>query len=74
MKLSKGALLAALLGGAVVYFFDPERGRARRAEGTVGLRAEAERLWRMISEPSKGTAGKPRVEYAASGDKQHGGM
>ena len=73
MKVGNGTLLAAALGGALVYFLDPERGHTRRAQGSAGLRAEAERLWRTISEPSQGTAGKPHVESAASGVTRHGG-
>ncbi len=73
MKVGNGTLLAAAFGGAIVYFLDPERGHARRTQGSAGLRAEAERLWRTISEPSRGSAGKPRVESEASGVTQDGG-
>lgn len=74
MNVGNGTLLAVALGGALVYFFDPERGHARRTQGRAGLRAEAERLWRTISEPSRGTAGKPRVESAVSGDTEQRGI
>ena len=74
MKVGNGTLLAVALGGALVYFFDPEHGHARRAEGSAGLRAEAERWWRTISEPSSSTTGKPGVDSAVSGDTQHGGI
>jgi hypothetical protein len=50
------ALSGAIAGAAAVYFFDPERGRARRALAIDWSRARLRRGWRAINHFSKQTS------------------